>query len=398
MASNTTSFPPDFLWGVALGAHQTEGNNTTSDWWYRETQAGTPISDPCGDAVDSYHRWPEDLALAADAGFTDYRFGIEWSRIEPAEGRISLAALAHYRRIVDAIHARGLRPLPTLHHFTVPQWFAASGGWGRPDAVERFVRYVDALVPVLHGVERVQTVNEPNILAMMPALAAGADLSAGLPEPDPGLTTVITAAHQAARDRLREQVPGILVGWGISVQDYRSRPGAEHAAAQYREVRDEQFLRVSAEDDWVGVQTYTGFDITASGLPAFTDGPTTQTGWPIAPRALGGAVRRAASVAGVPVIVTENGIAVADDAERIAFTTEALAALTDAVRDGVDVRGYFHWSLLDNWEWGHWEPRFGLVEVDRRTFQRRPKPSLAWLGAQAPGVASTAGTTPAQSV
>ncbi|GAB3569041.1 family 1 glycosylhydrolase [Amycolatopsis endophytica] len=385
MTRAPVSFPPGFLWGVATGAHQTEGGNVASDWWYRETMPDSPVAEPCGDAVDSYHRWPEDLDLAAGAGFTDFRFGIEWSRVEPADGRISLAAVAHYRRVVEGAVERGLRPLVTLHHFTRPLWFAAAGGWLSQGATGRFLRYVDALAPVLEaGVERVETINEPNIVAMFPNLEG--PLSDGLPVPDEATTEAMIAVHRASVDRLRANHPGLRVGWGVSVQDYRAEPGAEAALEAYAEPRDQVFLRASEGDDFVGVQTYTGGLLGADGSPVVNpDAERTQTGWEYTPDALGGAVRRVARVAGdVPIIVTENGVATADDARRVAYTTGALESLRAAMDDGADVRGYFHWSLLDNWEWGHWGPTFGLVWVDRATFARTPKPSLAWLGSLAP--------------
>ncbi|UOZ07105.1 glycoside hydrolase family 1 protein [Amycolatopsis sp. WQ 127309] len=381
------TFPPGFLWGVATGAHQTEGGNVASDWWYRENRPDSPVAERCGDAVDSYHRWPEDLDLAAGAGFTDYRFGIEWSRVEPADGHLSHAAVAHYRRIAEGARERGLRPLATLHHFTLPLWFSAAGGWLRPDAADRFLRYVDALAPVLGaGVERVETINEPNIVAIFPKLTAAGELARGLPEPDAATTDAMIAVHRSTVDRLRANHPGVLVGWGVSVQDYQAEPGAEAALEAYAEPRDQVFLRASAGDDFVGVQTYTGGRLRADGTVAEDPAAErTQTGWEYTPGALGGAVRRVARVArDVPIIVTENGVATADDDRRVAYTTGALESLREAMADGADVRGYFHWSLLDNWEWGHWGPTFGLVAVDRTTFARTPKPSLKWLGGLAP--------------
>lgn len=377
------SFPSGFLWGVAIGANQSEGNNTASDWWARETQPESPVAEASGDAIDSFHRWPEDLDLAADAGFTDYRFGIEWSRIEPADGRISLASVDHYRRIAAGAVERGLRPLVTLHHFTNPLWFTLGGGWLRADAVDRFLRYVDALAPVFAaGVQRVETINEPNIVAVLATGASG--LGGGLPVPDAATTKAMIRVHRATRDRMRRDHPGILVGWGVSVQDYQSEPGAEAATAAYARPRDELFLEAAAEDDWVGVQTYTRGRIDRDGNPVLDPAVRrTQTGWEDYPAALGGAVRRVSRVVpGVPIIVTENGIATSDDERRIAFTTDALVSLRDAMDDGIDVRGYLHWSLLDNWEWGRWGPTFGLVAVDRTTFRRQPKPSLAWRGAR----------------
>jgi beta-glucosidase len=332
------------------------------------------------------------MDFAAGAGFTDYRFGIEWSRVEPADGRISHAEVAHYRRMVEGAVERGLRPLPTLQHFTHPVWFTLSGGWSRPDAVERFLRYVDALAPVLEaGVERVETINEPNIFASLKVLRASGsgDIAQGLPVPDAATTNAMIAVHHATRARLKERHPRLLVGWGVSVQDYQAEPGAEDILAGYMYPRDEIFLEAARDDDWVGVQTYTRGCITVADgqpVPVHHPGmPLTQTGWEDYPAALGGAVRRTARVVGdVPLIVTENGIATADDARRIAFTAAALDSLHAAMNDGVDVRGYLHWSLLDNYEWGSYRPTFGLVAVDRVSFRRTPKPSLAWLGGQRP--------------
>jgi beta-glucosidase len=382
------TFPPGFLWGVSTSAHQTEGGNLASDWWHLENQPGSPVAERCGDAVDSYHRWPEDLDLAARAGFTDCRLGVEWPRVEPADGFFSRAAVGHYARVVRGAVERGLRPLVTLNHFTVPQWFAAGGGWTRADAAPRFLRYLDAVAPVIEaGAGRIMTINEPNIVAALPQMiGSDTDLQGGMPVPDPALTEAMITVHRAAVTRIRERHPGIPAGWGVAVQDYQPEPGAEDALAPYVEPRDAVFLRAAADDDYLGVQAYSRVKLAAGGRPFIDPGaPRTLTGWEDFPAALGGAVTRVArTVPGVPLVVTENGIAVADDARRIAFTARALGSLRDAMAAGADVRGYFHWSLLDNWEWGSWGPTFGLVAVDRATFARAPKPSLAWLGALAP--------------
>jgi beta-glucosidase len=146
------------------------------------------------------------------------------------------------------------------------------------------------------------------------------------------------------------------------------------------------FIRASAGDDYIGVQTYTRGRIQAGGEPLVDPAvPRTLTGWEYYPAALGGAVRRVSRlVPETPIIVTENGVATRDDAQRVEYTSGALRSLRQAMDDGADVRGYFHWSLLDNWEWGRWEPTFGLVAVDRATVARTPKPSLRWLGGLAP--------------
>jgi beta-glucosidase len=177
------------------------------------------------------------------------------------------------------------------------------------------------------------------------------------------------------------------VGWGISVQDFQSVPGAESVFDAYVHPRDEYFVEASRDDDWVGVQTYTRVRIgIEDGRPVEVLDPsatTTLSGWEFYPGALGGAVRRVAAVVGaVPIIVTENGIATSDDDQRIAYVRGALDSLQAAIDDGIDVRGYLHWSMLDNYEWGDFTPTFGLVAVDRETFARSPRASLAWLGAQ----------------
>lgn len=385
------TFPPGFLWGVTTGAHQTEGNNVSSDWWARENAPGSPLHEPSGDAADSYHRWREDMNLASNAGFTDYRFGIEWSRVEPVDGRLSLAAIDHYKRIVEGAHARGLRPMPTLHHFTNPLWFSLGGGWRRDDAVDRFLRYVDALAPVLDaGVERVEMINEPNIVAALAAVGQGGNgsLSQGLPVPDRAVTQAMISLHHAVRARLKDRHPDILTGWGVSVQDYQAAPGAEVVLAEYVRERDEVFIEAARGDDWFGLQTYTrGVIVDVDGHPEPTLDPKaelTQTGWEYYPQAIAGAARRAAqSLGGVPIIVTENGIATDDDQLRIRFVESALESLGHVIDEGLDIGGYFHWSLLDNYEWGSYGPKFGLVSVDRTTFTRSPNASLAWLGALA---------------
>lgn len=380
----------DFLWGVATGAHQTEGNNVASDWWEFEHAQGTVIAEPSGDAVDAYHRWPEDMDLAAEAGFTDFRFGIEWSRIEPVEGNVSRAEVDHYRRMVDGAVERGLRPFITLHHFTLPAWFSRTGGWLRPDARDCFLRYVEAVGPVLaEGVTHVGTINEPNIVAMFATDSRNgmAALHSGLPLPDARVRDALMDVHHAARAFLKDSNPKLSVGWSVSVQDCQSEPGAEDVLAAYTGPRFDVFLEASGSDDWVGVQTYTRLAVgVRDGRPVEVHDltvPRAMNGWEIYPEALGGALRRAASlVAGTPMIVTENGIATADDQQRIEYTGRALASMTEAIRDGVDVRGYLHWSLVDNYEWGSYAPTFGLVAVDRQTFVRTPKPSLRWLGGQ----------------
>jgi beta-glucosidase len=396
-----TTLRTDFLWGAATAPHQIEGNNLNSDWWMRE--AMMPGMELSGDACDSYHRYREDMQLLADAGCNAYRFGIEWARIEPRPGQFSNAELAHYRRMIDTALELGLTPVVTLYHFSVPAWFAQQGGWGSPDATDRFAAYVEKVSTILDGVEWVVTINEPNMMAMMimmQELARSGQLeqwqsptvdgqtgqadreriAANLPVPKAEYAAPLIAAHHAARAILKERTSA-KIGWSVAVVALEAVPGAEEKYAEVSWEYEDIYLDASRGDDFVGVQTYTVQQVDAGGLVPHPDDPdNTQVGTPFRPDSLGMAIRHTHEVTGLPILVTENGIATADDPRRIDYTDGALRGLAAAVDDGIDVRGYLHWSLLDNYEWGHWEPTFGLVAVDRTTFVRTPKPSLAWLG------------------
>ena len=390
---------PGFLWGASTAPHQIEGNNVNSDWWAREQLM--PGMERSGDACDGYHRYAEDMRLLAEAGLNAYRFGVEWARIEPAPGHFSQAELAHYRRMIDTALELGLKPVVTLHHFTHPLWFAQAGGWMADDGVERFTNYVRKAAEILDGVEWVCTLNEPNMLALMVGMSraarAAAESGGGagnwmsptvegaarpvLPDPDPEVGRRLIEAHHAARAVLRERT-GAAVGWTVACQALVARPGNEELLERIRHVREDLYLDAARGDEFIGVQSYSSQDVDENGVVPHPRGPgTTLTGNAYRPDALGIAVRHAWERTGrTPVLVTENGIATDDDTRRVAYTAEALEHLFAAVDDGVDVRGYLHWSALDNFEWGHWKPTFGLIAVDRRTFERRPKPSLAWLG------------------
>jgi beta-glucosidase len=395
--------PDGFLMGASTSAHQVEGNNVSSDLWALEHRPNTFVSEPSGDAADSYHRWREDMDLLGSLGFNAYRFGIEWARIEPEQGRISRAAVEHYRAMVLGARERGLTPVVTLHHFTSPRWFSARGGWLAEDSAELFGAYVRTAVEVLgEEVRYVATINEPNMVALLHVLrrpaegngrpsgpsadageAGAAAFDPAAVEPDPEVTAALVRAHRAARAVLKEADPGYQVGWTVANQVYQPEPGAEEVAAAIALSREDVYLHAAREDDWIGVQAYTRHRVGRTGpLPVPEGARTTLTGWEFYPEALGEAVRHTREVVGdgVAILVTENGIATADDEHRIAYTERALTSLAAEMRDGADVRGYLHWSALDNYEWGSYRPTFGLIAVDRRTFARTPKPSAHWLG------------------
>lgn len=245
------------------------------------------------------------------------------------------------------------------------------------------------MAPILEPVGWIVTINEPNMVASVMRMA-GPDPEAAehdvpgapLPAPIRAVRDSMTAAHHAASARLRDLLPSAKVGWSIASQVVQAVPGGEASAELFREQIEDQFLRESRSDDFVGVQSYTRNVFGPDGLVRDDPESTrTLTGWEYWPEALGEAVRHTSEVVpGVPVLVTENGIATADDDRRIDYTRAALQGLLQAMADGIDVRGYLHWSLLDNYEWGSYRPTFGLVGWDRETFVRSPKPSAHWLG------------------
>ncbi|KRC62564.1 beta-glucosidase [Agromyces sp. Root81] len=387
--TGTTNVPEGFLWGAATAAHQIEGGNVNSTNWVDEYHPRATVSEPSGDACDSYHRYPEDIALLAASGLRAYRFSIEWARIEPEEGIVSLAQLAHYRRMIDTCRELGVEPIVTLHHFSFPRWWRARGGWAASDSATVFANFARIASSILTDVSWVITINEPNMLVTNLETTVDTGTGVNYPDdPDPVVARAIAAAHRAAVDVLHEALPDAKVGWTVANQVYQAMPGWEAQRDAWQYWREDFFLEQARDDDFIGVQSYLRTvigptdDERGYGPQAWPQGTdVTLTGWEYYPEALGHALRHTWEVTGgVPMMVTENGIATSDDERRVAYTRGALIAMSEAMDDGCDVRGYLHWSLLDNYEWGSFMPTFGLIAVDRATFERTPKPSLAWLG------------------
>jgi beta-glucosidase len=239
------------------------------------------------------------------------------------------------------------------------------------------------VLPVVReGVQWVCTINEPNFAAMLEHVLDPAGPPSGTAAPDTETTEALVLAHRRAVEVLRS-VGGLSVGWTVSATDYQPVEGAEEAAAAWAWPRQDVFLDAAKGDDFVGVQAYTRELIGPSGpLPVPEGAETTQLGWEYYPEALGGAVRHAWEVTdGTPIVVTENGIATGDDRRRVEYIDRAVRGVKGAMDDGVDVRGYLHWSLLDNFEWVlGYAPTFGLIAVDRTTFRRTARPSAYHLG------------------
>jgi beta-glucosidase len=395
-------FPHGFLWGTATSAHQVEGDNQASDWWEYEQQGR--LRHQSGDACRHYQEYERDFDLAQSLGQNAHRFSIEWSRIEPVPGGWDEGALEHYQRVVAALRIRNLEPLVTLHHFTNPAWFLRRGGWTRRDSVDLFARYVrrvaDALAP---SVKYWLTINEPIVYVMEGYI---------LGEWPPRLTRAwmraaivlrhLARAHGVARRLLRERRPDAMVSFAHSAPVIQpcdpARLRDRWAAALRDAVLNRAFFRLIGARpnaarptealDFVAINYYTRQVVRSAGVGLGTlvgrdcrqphhgdDGPRSDMGWEVYPAGLTHTLERFSRY-GVPIIITENGIATDDDRLRRTFVKLHVAAMGEAIDRGVDLRGYCHWSLIDNFEWAYGRTvRFGLAAVEFATQERTLRPS-----------------------
>jgi len=403
-ARRTHRLPRDFLWGTAISGHQSEGNNTNSDSWVRENTRPTLFAERSGDACDSYHRYREDIALAARLGFNCYRFGIEWSRIEPSEGAFSNAELDHYADVLETCRAHGLKPVVTFNHFTVPIWFAARGGFEAQDSPDLFARYCGRVAEHLGELMHLATTfNEANVTLLVrflygdtasPAVAAamaaaaratGSPRFSSLAFSDPAISSpLLQEAHRRGYDAVKAARRDLPVGLTLTTQDIQSVGDPAWADAARRRIYGDWIGVAHTHADFIGVQPYSRFRVDRAGhvVAAPEGAEMTDAGYEFYPQALANVVRWAHATFDKPIYVTENGIATNDDTRRIAFIDQALDGLRTCIDDGIDVRAYLHWSLLDNFEWtSGFSKHFGLVAVDLETFRRTPKPSALHLGA-----------------
>lgn len=389
MTSSFRDFPVDFLWGAATAAHQVEGDNHNSDWWRYEHSADSAARESSGDAIDHFHRYREDFKLLADLGHTVHRLSIEWARVEPAPGEFSRSAIAHYRSVLEALRATGMRSFVTLQHFTLPAWFADEGGWLAPQALRRFDRYARRVMQELGDlIDFTCTINEPQMLALHGYLEGYFPPGLNNPTLWKRVGRAQLAAHRVAVRAVREESassPGLVVQLPFLVparEDAGCRAFAQEMNAEVVDLYLDGLTDDPDAGDWLGVQYYRKNWVDPSMRTLFApppdDVPTTQMGWAVYPDGLRRMLHRAAGT-GLPLYVTENGIATEDDGERIEYIRSHLHAVRQARDEGVDVRGYIHWSAFDNFEWAEgYGPKFGLIAVDRENgFRRAPKPS-AW--------------------
>ncbi len=424
--------PKNFLWGAATSAHQVEGDNHHSDWWAWEHAGRVEGGARSGKASGHRERFREDIKLAADLGLNSYRFSVEWARVEPRDGLWDLTALDWYRALIDECERHGIMPMLTLHHFTSPQWFTERGGFAWEEAPHRFrsfaLKVIEALGP---RIPLWCTINEPMVLI------AGGYLSNKMP---PGLASTRSAAianlnlfrchvdsyrliHTQVKDRTGpwKDFP-LQVGFAHNMVDFYPdrnwNPLDQVMASVLHRFYNQAWLEASTGKgqnfgvlgvipnpgivesavgrstvDFIGVNYYTKSYVKGripnpldqASVPielSFAKGaePRSDVGWAIHPDGLGRVLRMAGSY-GFPIYITENGIADDRDEQRQEYYRSHLMEVGQVVqRDRIDIRGYYCWSLLDNFEWdkGFW-PRFGLYRVDYDTFERVPTKAAEYL-------------------
>jgi beta-glucosidase len=378
------TFPDGFLWGTSTASHQVEGGNWNNDWWAFEHAPDTPCTEVSGDAVDHYWRYPSDIAMLAELGFGAYRFSVEWSRIEPEEGEFSRAALDHYRRMIATCLEHSLVPVVTFHHFSTPRWATTGDTWADPSTGDRFLRFCERAVAALGDLIGIAcTINEPNIVALMGYMVGVFPPGRHDIDQYARANDVLVDAHRRCVDVLKAGPGDFPVGITVAMGDWDAPAGAEDTLARVRHQHEGIYLEAARGDDFVGVQAYSRTRLGADGMPV---GPedgveVLDMGYEYWPQALEVAIRHAADVARVPIHVTENGIGTTDDEQRIRYVTSALEGVGRCLADGIDVRSYFYWSAMDNFEWAlGYKPQFGLIGVDRVSQLRTLKPSATWLG------------------
>lgn len=430
------TLPQDFLVGAATAAHQVEGNNIHSDYWAMEHMKYGNFNEPSLDAVDHYNRYEEDIKMVAEAGLNAYRFSIEWARIEPKQGVYDENEIEHYRKVLTCCRENGVEPIVTMMHFTSPKWLIENGGWENEATVEAFKNYCQYVTEQLGDLMHyVCTINEANMGIQVAAISAryraqmmakmqrmqqggaeekkdlegtaqvgmnfndmmanmqkqkeenveifGTDtlqtfVSARTPEGD----MLVIRAHQAARAAMKAVKPELQIGLTLSLHDIQAQEGGEETAAKEWVDEFTHYVSYIKEDDFFGLQNYSRSLIGPNGiLPVPEGAEITQMDYEYYPEGLEHVIRRVYEEMPMPIMVTENGIATADDTRRVAYIQTAMKGVENCIQDGIPVKGYMYWSMMDNFEWQKgFGMTFGLISVDRTTQTRTAKPSLTVLG------------------
>lgn len=417
-----------FLVGSSTAAHQVEGNNIYNDYWALENMTYTDFLEKSEMSVNQYNLYKEDIKLMKEAGLNAFRFSIEWARIEPRKGEFDEKEIEHYKNEILECLDNGIEPVVTLLHFTSPKWLIDEGGWENPQVVFYFKRYVQKVITSLGKyLNYVCTINEANmgvqvsrieerykkqfmlaktnkslegtvqigmnfdkIMQNMQNKAMECQKIFGTTKPEVFVSSRSTAgdllvckAHVAAREVIKELYPNIKVGITLSLHDIQAVEGGEENATKEWDDEFVHYIPFIEGDDFFGLQNYTRSLIGKDGLmPNPKGAKLTQMGYEFYPEALGHLIKKVYKELHKPILVTENGIATNNDADRCEFIKKALSGLQEAQNDGAEVLGYLHWSFCDNFEWQKgFSMQFGLVAVDRENnFNRTKKPSLDLLG------------------
>ena len=430
-------FPAGFVWGVATSAHQVEGNCGNNQWDDWEKRGRIKSRDSLAQACDWWRNAERDFDLAQSLGVNALRLSLEWSRIEPRPGEWNNAALARYREMLKALHSRGLRPFVTLHHFTNPLWLEAKGGFGSAESVVLFERFTSRVLNELGDLcSDWTTFNEPNVYA---------SLGYFLGEFPPGkkgrvlesahVTYNICLAHAAAYRAIHAVQAQAQVGWAQHFVVFKPRRpqspldrwlcGFIHRRFNdnfFEGIRDGrapfplQFLgsrldEVKGTCDYVGINYYSRLRVGVEWRSPKTlfiqitvppHKPQGDCGVEIPygeayPQGLRQAVEHFGSV-GKPIYILENGVPDRADRIRPWLLSSIVEEMRGLLAEGIDLRGYFHWTLTDNFEWNEgWHLRFGLVELDPQTQERKPRPSAKvyadLIRENSPAIQSKAATT-----
>lgn len=405
-----SNFPKDFFWGASTASHQVEGGNHNQwsvwelenarelaqtahqrlswmpVWEQNKGQAEDPENYVSGRGVEHYARYKEDFAVAKSLNLNAFRFGIEWSRIEPVEGQWDQAAIDHYKLYIQELRALHLEPFLNIWHWTLPVWFTDKGGFKHHANIAYFERFVKKIADeLLEDVAYVITLNEPNVYTSLSYLTGEWPPQEKGPLQFMKVYWNLTRAHRAAYKILKAQKPVLQIGVAAqlaNIQAKRPHNVFDNLTTKWmRYFWNWWFLlRIKNYQDFIGFNYYFTDYYTGIGKRQNPKVPLSDMGWYMEPEGLYPLLIRVWSRFKKPIFITENGLADADDQFRRWWIEETFVAMERAISEGVELKGYFHWSLLDNFEWKYgWWPKFGLVAVNRKTMERSVRPSAKWL-------------------